>query len=139
EAMPVVKSLTDLGLHTVIVSGDNLAATERVAQNIGIKQIFAEKLPGEKVEIVKAMQSRGHKVAFVGEGVNDGPALAQADVGIAMGIAGTDVAMETADIGLLSDDLSKMPHLIKVSRKAIKTIKHNLAFSLGVLAVAVAL
>lgn len=139
EAMPVVKSLTDLGLHTVIVSGDNLAATERVAQNIGIKQIFAEKLPGEKVEIVKAMQSRGHKVAFVGEGVNDGPALAQADVGIAMGVAGTDVAIETADVGLLSDDLSKMPHLIMVSRKAISTIKHNLIFSLAVLAVAVVL
>ena len=108
-------------------------------KKIGIKQIFSEKMPQEKVEIVKELQSRGHNVAFVGEGVNDGPALAQADVGIAMCIAGTDVAIETADIGLLSDDLSKMPHLIMVSRKAIKTIKHNLIFSLGVLAVAVAL
>ncbi len=139
EAKPVVKRLGELGIHTVIVSGDNLAATERAAQSIGIEKVFAEMLPVDKVEIVKTLQSQGHKVAFLGEGVNDGPALAQADVGIAMGLAGTDVAIETADIGLLSDDLSKMPHLIMVSRKAISTIKHNLVFSLGVLAVAVVL
>ncbi|MGB4087904.1 heavy metal translocating P-type ATPase [Methanothrix sp.] len=139
EADDVVQKLEKLGLDVVIVTGDNQAATERVASRIGVRELFFEKMPQEKVQIVKELQSRGRKVAFVGEGVNDGPALAQADVGIAMGIAGTDVAMETADIGLLSDDLSKMPHLIKVSRKAIKTIKHNLVFSLGVLAVAVAL
>lgn len=139
ESKNLIQRLDEMGLNAVIVTGDNHAATQRVAEKIGIKQIFSEKMPQEKVDIVKALQSRGHKVAFVGEGVNDGPALAQADVGIAMGIAGTDVAIETADIGLLSDDLSKMPHLIMVSRKAIKTIKHNLIFSLGVLAVAVAL
>jgi len=139
ESRSLIQNLDDLGLNTVIVTGDNHAATRRVAESIGIKQIFSEKMPQEKVEIVKKLQSLGHKVAFVGEGVNDGPALAQADVGIAMGVAGTDVAIETADIGLLSDDLSKMPHLILISRKAIKTIKHNLIFSLGVLALAVTL
>lgn len=139
ESNNVVQRLEELGLDVVIVTGDNQAATERVARRIGVRELFSEKMPQEKVEIIKELQSQGHKVAFVGEGVNDGPALAQADVGIAMGITGTDVAMETADIGLLSDDLSKMPHLIKVSRKAIKTIKQNLVFSLGVLAVAVAL
>ncbi|NLH22388.1 MAG: cation-translocating P-type ATPase [Methanothrix sp.] len=139
ESKNLIQRLDEMGLNAVIVTGDNQAATQRVAEKIGIKKIFSEKMPQEKVEIVKELQSRGHKVAFVGEGVNDGPALAQADVGIAMGIAGTDVAIETADIGLLSDDLSKMPHLILVSRKAIKTIKHNLIFSLGVLALAVAL
>ena len=139
ESKNLIQRLDEMGLNAVIVTGDNQAATQRVAEKIGIKKIFSEKMPQEKVEIVKELQSRGHKVAFVGEGVNDGPALAQADVGIAMGIAGTDVAIETADIGLLSDDLSKMPHLIMVSRKAIKTIKHNLILCLGVLAVAVAL
>ncbi|MBN1235248.1 MAG: cation-translocating P-type ATPase [Methanotrichaceae archaeon] len=139
QSKPVVQKLGELGLNVVIVTGDNLAATQRVAQSLGVNELFSEKMPHEKVEIVKNLQSMGHKVAFVGEGVNDGPALAQADVGIAMGIAGTDVAIETADVGLLSDDLSKMPHLIMVSRKAIATIKHNLVFSLGVLAIAVVL
>jgi Cd2+/Zn2+-exporting ATPase len=139
ESEPVVQKLGDLGLNVVIVTGDNQAATQRVAQRLGVKEFFSEKMPQEKVEILKKLQSMGHKVAYVGEGVNDGPALAQADVGIAMGISGTDVAIETADIGLLSDDLSRMPHLIMVSRKAIATIRHNLVFSLGVLAVAVAL
>jgi Cd2+/Zn2+-exporting ATPase len=139
QSKPVVEKLGDLGLNVVIVTGDNQSVTERVARSLGVKEHFSEKMPHEKVEIVKRLQSRGHKVAFVGEGVNDGPALAQADVGIAMGITGTDVAIETADVGLLSDDLSKMPHLIMVSRKAIATIKHNLVFSLGVLAIAVVL
>jgi len=139
QSKTAVEDLRQLGLHTVIVTGDNLTATERVANDIGIEEIFAEKMPSEKVEIVKKLQSQGHRVAFVGEGVNDGPALAQADVGIAMGLTGTDVAIETADVGLLSDDLSKLPHLVMVSRKAITTIKHNLIFSIGILAMAVIL
>jgi Cd2+/Zn2+-exporting ATPase len=135
----VVQKLKELGLHSVIITGDNRAATEHVAQRIGIEELFAERMPQEKVEIVRKLQSQGHKVAFVGEGVNDGPALAQADVGIAMGLSGTDVAIETADIGLLSDDLSKLSHLVLVSRKAITTIRYNLIFSLCVLFVAVLL
>jgi len=139
ESRAVVERLHRLGLRTAIVTGDNRTATERVAGEIGIEEIFSEKMPEEKVEILRNLQSQGRRVAFVGEGVNDGPALAMADVGIAMGLSGTDVAIETADVGLLSDDLSKIPHLVLVSRKAITTIKHNLAFSLSVLAVAVVL
>lgn len=139
DARDVVKNLSGLGLRTVMVTGDSRAATERVALETGIEETFAEKMPRDKVDIVHRLQSEGHRVAFVGEGVNDGPALARADVGIAMGISGTDVAIETADIGLLSDDLSKIPHLVTLSRKAIVTIKHNLIFSVGVLVLAVIL
>lgn len=139
QSKSVVHALGGLGLRTVIVTGDNHAATKRIASDVGIEEIFAEKMPQDKVKIVQMLQSEGRRVAFVGEGVNDGPALAQADVGIAMGLSGTDVAIETADVGLLSDDLSRLPHLVMVSRKAITTIKQNLIFSLGVLALAVAL
>ena len=139
ESRSSIETFARMGLHTIIVTGDNLPATERVASALGIEEIHAEIMPSEKVEIVKRLQASGHRVAFVGDGVNDGPALATADVGIAMGLSGTDVAIETADIGLLSDDLSKLPHLISVSRRAIKTIKQNVAFAVTVLAIAVIL
>ena len=139
EAAQAVRKLNELGIRTVLISGDNRNTADRIASELGIKEVHAEVLPQQKVDIVKKLQAEGRKVMFVGDGVNDGPALAAADVGVAMGLAGTDVAIETAEIGLLSDDLSKIPHLLLISRQAIRAIKQNLAFSLGVLGIAVGL
>lgn len=139
EASAVITRLRKLGIQTVLVTGDNTATAERIAAKLGISEIHAEVLPQEKVMMVKQLQDAGRNVAFVGDGVNDGPALATANVGVAMGLAGTDVAIETAEIALLSDDLSKLPHLLSLSRQAMRAIRQNLAFSLGVLAIAVGL
>jgi Cd2+/Zn2+-exporting ATPase len=139
EARATVARLHHLGIRTVLVSGDNRTTAERIAAEVGIREVHAEVLPRQKVEIVKRLQAAGHRVAFVGDGVNDGPALATADVGVAMGRGGTDVAIETAEIALLSDDLARLPHLLDLARRAIRAIKQNLVFSLGVLTVAVGL
>ncbi|HZB81644.1 MAG TPA: cation-translocating P-type ATPase, partial [Rubrobacteraceae bacterium] len=139
EAKTTMGRLNELGVRTLLVTGDNRTNAERVAAALGIDEVYAEALPHEKVCIVKGLQTEGRRVAFVGDGVNDGPALATADVGIAMALGGTDVAVETAEIGLLSDDLSKVAHLLDLSQKAMRAIRQNLVFSLGVLALAVGL
>jgi len=139
DAMAVVARLNELGTRTVLITGDNRATAQRIAAELGITEIHAEVLPAGKAEIVQDLQAQGRRVAFVGDGVNDGPALAVADVGIAMGSGGTDLAIETADISLLADELSRLPHLLDLSREALKAIRQNLAFSLGVLGVAVVL
>ncbi len=139
EAGTVITHLKKLGMRTVLITGDNTITAERIAGALGIGEVHAEVLPAQKVEIVKQLQAEGCMVAFVGDGVNDGPALATANVGVAMGLAGTDVAIETAEIALLSDDLSKLPHLLSLSRRAMRAIRQNLMFSLGVLAIAVGL
>ncbi len=139
EASAVITRLRKLGIRTVLITGDNIATAERIAGELGISDVHAEVLPAQKVEIVKQLQAQGQSVAFVGDGVNDGPALATANVGMAMGLGDTDVAIETAEIALLSDDLSKLPHLLSLSRQAMRAIKQNLVFSLGVLAIAVGL
>jgi Zn2+/Cd2+-exporting ATPase len=139
EASQVITRLKKLGIRTVLVTGDNTVTAERIAGELGISEVHAEVLPAQKVEIVKQLQTQGWSVAFVGDGVNDGPALATANVGVAMGLGGTDVAIETAEIALLSDDLTKLPHLLSLSRQAMRAIKQNLIFSLSVLAIAVGL
>ncbi len=139
DASKVITRLKKLGIRTLLVTGDNSVTAERIAGELGISEVHAEVLPAQKVEIVKQLQAQGMNVAFVGDGVNDGPALATANVGVAMGLGGTDVAIETAEIALLSDDLTKLPHLLSLSRQAMRAIKQNLIFSLSVLAIAVGL
>ncbi|AKB62029.1 Lead, cadmium, zinc and mercury transporting ATPase [Methanosarcina mazei SarPi] len=139
ESKKSIENLHKLGIKTVMVTGDSKAVAERIAKSLDISEVYAEVMPQEKVEIVKRLQLKGHKIIFVGDGVNDGPALVTADVGVAMGLTGTDVAIETAEVGLLSDDLLKIPYLISISKKAINTIWQNVAFSLSILSIAVIL
>lgn len=139
QAQSVIARLKEMGIQTVLITGDNTATAQRIADKLGISTVHAEVLPQQKVAIVQQLQDAGQVVAFVGDGVNDGPALATAQVGVAMGLGGTDVAIETAEIALLSDDLTKLPHLLRLSRQAMRAIRQNLAFSLGVLAIAVSL
>jgi len=112
-----------------MLTGDNENVAAKIAQDLGVSY-EAKLYPEEKVERVKEWRRRGRVVAMVGDGVNDAPALAAADVGIAMGAVGTDVAIETADIALMTDELQKIPSLIRLSRKALRVIKENLVFAI---------
>jgi Zn2+/Cd2+-exporting ATPase len=122
-----------------MLTGDNEGTAKKVASQTGVNRYFSELLPVDKVTAIKQLQEEGHVVAMVGDGINDAPALATADLGIAMGGAGTDTAMETADIVLMADNLEKLPHTVKLSRKAIRIIKQNIWFSLIVKAAALIL
>jgi len=138
-AKPTLAHLHAMGLRTVLITGDRRSAAQRIAAELGVSEVHAEVLPQDKARIVEDLQATGRRVAFVGDGINDGPALAAADVGVAMGLTGTDLALETAQVALLSDDLSKLPHLLGLSQQAMRAIRQNLAFSLAILAGAVAL
>lgn len=126
-----INNLQQVGINQVVMlTGDNEGTAKMIAKEASVSRYFAELLPEDKVEAVKQLQKEGHKVAMVGDGINDAPALATSDLGIAMGGAGTDTAMETADIVLMADNLEKLPHTIKLSRKALAIIKQNIWFSL---------
>lgn len=134
-----IQELKDLGLHPVLLTGDNDAAARQVAKETGIDQVVAEVLPEQKVEQVRSLQRDGSVVAMVGDGVNDAPALAQADLGLAMG-TGTDVAIEASDITLVRGDLRSVPDAIRLSRRTLTTIKGNLfwAFAYNIAAIPLA-
>lgn len=118
--------------HVVMLTGDNRGTAEAVGQQTGVDEIKSELLPEEKVKAVEELVARYERVAMVGDGVNDAPAMARATLGIAMGVAGTDVAIETADIALMSDDLSRLAWLITHSRRTLSIIRQNIIASLGV-------
>ena len=131
-----VADLKRLGIaHVVMLTGDARPTAEAIASQVGVDEVRADLLPEDKVAAVTDLRQRYGPVAMVGDGVNDAPALAVADVGFAMGAAASDVALETADVALMSDDLNKVPWAIRLSRAAVRNIRANIAFSLGVKAV----
>jgi P-type Cu+ transporter len=136
EAIALLRSL---GLRPVLLTGDSRQTAEAVAREVGIEDVIAGVMPAEKAAVVRRLQADGHVVAMVGDGVNDAPALAQADLGLAIG-TGTDVAIEASDLTLVSGDLRAAADAIRLSRRTLATIKANLfwAFAYNVLALPLA-
>jgi len=133
EALEVVAALKRAGVrHTVMLTGDNLAAARRVAEKLGVDEVRAGLTPEEKVAAIQALQAEGRVVAMVGDGINDAPALATADVAVAMGGSGTQVAAEVADITLMSDRIERVPQAIGLSRRIMGVVRQNVAFAVAV-------
>jgi Zn2+/Cd2+-exporting ATPase len=133
EAKAAVAALQRMGVERIVMlTGDNKAVAQVIADEVGITEVYSELLPEQKVEVMQQLVRAG-KTAMVGDGVNDAPALARANVGIAMGAGGTDVALETADVVLMSSDLSKLPFMTQLGRRAAQIVRQNVIFSVGVI------
>ncbi len=130
-----VDALHDLGVEVVMLTGDNQATAQRIAERLGIDTVIADVLPGDKAAKIAELQATGRKVAMVGDGVNDAPALAQADLGIAIG-AGTDVAIETADVVLMRSDPLDVPTALRIGRGTLRKMRQNLGWAIGYNAIA---
>ncbi|QUW20939.1 cadmium-translocating P-type ATPase [Sporosarcina sp. Marseille-Q4063] len=140
SSLTIIKKLYQLGIKkTIMLTGDNLATANAIGNQLGLSEVKAELMPQDKLDTIKSLRNQFGKVAMVGDGVNDAPALASATVGIAMGGAGTDTALETADIALMADDLEKLPYTIGLSRKTLNIILQNVSFALGIKVVALLL
>ncbi len=136
ESIQAIKDLKQMGIeHITMLTGDNQKTAKIIAEKTGVDDYRYELLPADKVEAIKELQNRYTDVAMVGDGINDAPALATANIGIAMGAAGTDVALETADMALMSDDIMRLPYAINLSKRALSIVKQNVIFSMAVIVV----
>lgn len=127
-----ISELHKLGLKTVMISGDNQLTADKIAREVGIDEAIGLLLPEEKMEIIKNYRVQNLKVGMIGDGINDAPALASADIGFSMGVAGTDVAIETSDIAIMDDDLRKVPRFVQISRKTNTVLRQNIALAIGI-------
>ncbi len=133
EAKDIINTLHKMGLKVAMLTGDNPKVAQNIAQQVGVDQVYAGLMPEDKVTVVKEMEAKIGAVAMVGDGVNDAPALATASIGIAMGAAGTDVALETADLVLMGDRLELIPYAINLSKKARRVVWQNITFAIAVI------
>lgn len=136
QARKSVDKLKRMGIKVVMLTGDSSSTAQIIGQEAGVDEVYAELMPEQKVEIIKTLGQNG-KVAMVGDGVNDAPALAASSVGVAMGAAGTDIALETANVVLMADDLSKVSYAISLGRRSTRVIKQNVTFAIAVILVLV--
>ena len=137
DSKGMIENLHDLGTETILLTGDNTETANYFASQVGIGKVYGNLLPEEKLEWIEKLKSEDKKVCMIGDGVNDAPALKTADVSVAMGSVGSDVAIEAADIALLGDDIGKIPYLKKLSNSTLFTIKANIAISMTINAVAI--
>ncbi len=131
DAANLIGQLDKLGVKSTLLTGDNRNAAEHIAYDVGIEDLKYNCLPEDKISKIKEFQSNDRKVAMIGDGINDAPALRQADIGISMGGVGSDISIEASDVCLVSDDIKYIPHLLALSRKTIRTINIGIAFALG--------
>lgn len=139
EAKDMISRLSDMHTRTVLLTGDHQKTADYFAQQVGISEVRAELLPEEKVQSIKKLQAENHKVCMIGDGVNDAPALKTADVSVAMGSMGSDIAVDAAEVALMSDDISKIPYLKQLSNATVKTIKASITLSMCINFVAIVL
>lgn len=139
ESHSVIERLKNLGVQAVLLTGDNQNTAETIGREVGISEIHANCLPEDKLTTIEAFQKGGAQVCMIGDGVNDAPALKKANVGIAMGGVGSDIAVDAADIVLIDDEVKELPHLFALSKRMMKTIKLNLTFSMTLNFLAIAL
>lgn len=139
EARGVMSELTAMGIETTVLTGDNSRAAEYITRQLGISNFRAGLLPADKVSAINDLQKDGKTICMIGDGVNDAPALKTAAVSVAMGNMGSDIAIETADIALMSDDLSRLPYLKRLSNAVVRSIKFNISLSMIINFIAITL
>ena len=139
ESAKMIRDIHTLGVQPVLLTGDNQNAANVIGRQLGIEEIHANCLPEDKLKQIGAYQQQGQEVCMIGDGINDAPALKKANVGIAMGGLGSDIAVDAADIALVDDEIKELPHLLALSKKMMRTIKLNLTFSMGLNFLAISL